>query len=254
MRLSRLHVDAELRPGATVDLSAEAASYLARVLRLRPDDPLVVFDGRGGEYDGTVVSVTRAGVRLAVGEHRAVERESPLAVTLGLGVSRGERMDYGLQKATELGVQEVVPLLTARCVVQLDTERSASRLGHWRRVVASACEQCGRNRLPRVGAPQTLDGWLARPPAGLRLVLSPSAPLALRDLDLPQGPVTLLVGPEGGLAPAELTLAVRAGFTPLRLGPRVLRTETAVVAALSALGACWGDLGGGTPGPPPRDA
>jgi 16S rRNA (uracil1498-N3)-methyltransferase len=244
VRVSRLHVDTELTAGAELALRGERARYLGKVLRARPGDRLVLFDGRGGEFEATVIGLARERVDLAIGVRREVDRESPLAVTLGLGISRGERMDYALQKATELGVAAIVPLLTERCVVQLDAERAAGRAAHWGGVIASACEQCGRNRVPVLAPVSGLTEWLAVGPGGLRLVLSPAADAALGDLAPPRAGLTLLIGPEGGLEPAELALAARAGFRALRLGPRVLRTETAVVAALAAIQACWGDLAG----------
>ena len=244
MRVSRLFLDGDLSPGRVIGLPPEAANYVGRVLRLRSGDPVTLFNGRGGEWEARVGEGSRGHFVVEVGEHRARESESPLAVTLGLGISRGERMDFGLQKAVELGVAEVVLLVTERCVVQLDAERALSRRAHWHRVMASACEQCGRNRLPRLGEVAGVADWLGAAGSGARLVLSPVAEAALSDLPRPQGTVTLLIGPEGGLAPAELALAAHWGFTPLRLGPRILRTETAVVAALAALQACWGDLAG----------
>ena len=261
MRISRVYIEADLATGRVLELSPEAAAYVGRVLRLRSGDPLVLFNGHGGEFEAMVGAGSRGRFLVEVGAHRDLERESPLAITLGLGVSRGERMDYGLQKAVELGVAEVVPLLTERCVVQLDRERAVTRLTHWRRVMASACEQCGRNRVPRLGEITGIADWLETVAAVRRLVLSPVAATALADLPPPEGPVVLLVGPEGGLAPVEVALAERAGFTPLRLGPRVLRTETAVVAALAAIQGRWGDLGrgsgaggpGGLPVLPPAD-
>ena len=245
MRVSRLHVDGTLVPGTRIELGGERAGYLGRVLRARPGDRLVLFDGQGGELEATVTAVARERVAVAVGLRREVDRESPLAVTLGIGISRGERMDYALQKSTELGVAAVVPLLTERCVVQLDRERAASRLAHWTKVLIGACEQCGRSRLPALAPVTGLSDWLAGRVSGLRLVLSPEADTNLADLTPPEGELTLLIGPEGGLEPAEIALAARAGFRALRLGPRILRSETAVVAALAAIQARWGDLGGG---------
>ncbi len=243
MRISRLFLDVDLSPGRVIELPPETANYVGRVLRLRTGDPVVLFNGGGGEWEALVGEGSRGRFVVEVGAHRDRESESPLAVTLGLGISRGERMDYGLQKAVELGVSEVVPLVTERCVVQLDAERSVSRRSHWRRVMASACEQCGRNRLPRLGEVTGIADWLMAAGEGRRVVLSPSGAASLTDLPPPEGRVTLLIGPEGGLAPAELALAGHRGFTPLRLGPRILRTETAVVAALAAIQTVWGDLG-----------
>jgi 16S rRNA (uracil1498-N3)-methyltransferase len=249
MRLTRLYLETALAPGRVVDLPEDAATHVARVLRGRPGDPLIVFDGRGGEFEGVLSRVARGRVAVAVGVHRPVDRESPLPVTLGIGISRGERMDYGLQKATELGVTRIVPLIAERCVVQLDPERAVARLAHWRRVVVSACEQCGRNRIPDLTPVRPVADWVGEEAGEPRLVLSPEGEASLASLARPTGAVTLLIGPEGGLAPAELALAVRGGFTPVRLGPRILRTETAVVAALAAIQACWGDLGGPPAGP-----
>jgi 16S rRNA (uracil1498-N3)-methyltransferase len=183
---------------------------------------------------------------LNVGAPRAVDRESPLAVTLAQGMSSGERMDYTVQKAIELGAAGIRPLATSRSVVRLDAERAQKRIAHWQAVVIAACEQCGRNSVPQVLPVMNYYDWLAHEvgeQAGtLRVLLSPSAPTALRDLPRPAGSATLLAGPEGGLSPQEERDAQTAGFTPVRLGPRVLRTETAALAALSAMQTLWGDF------------
>ena len=248
MRISRVYIEADLATGRVLELSPEAAAYVGRVLRLRSGDPLVLFNGHGGEFEAMVGAGSRGRFLVEVGAHRDLERESPLAITLGLGVSRGERMDYGLQKAVELGVAEVVPLLTERCVVQLDRERAVTRLTHWRRVMASACEQCGRSLLPVVEPALELPRYLAGPRGGSRrMVLSPTAAasvaaIAERLVGNAAG-VELLIGPEGGLEAAEVAAAVNAGFEPASLGPRVLRTETAGIAALALLQALAGDLG-----------
>jgi 16S rRNA (uracil1498-N3)-methyltransferase len=243
VRLSRIFLEADLSPGRVLELPPETATYVGRVLRLRTGDPVILFNGRGGEFEALVGEGSRGRFVVEVGRHHDAERESPLAVTLGLGIARGERMDYGLQKAVELGVAAIVPLLTERCVVHLEPDRAASRLGHWRRVIASACEQCGRNRLPALAPVTPVGDWLTRLEGGCRLVLSPQGDASLGALAAPAGAVAVLIGPEGGLAPAELALARAARFTALRLGPRTLRTETAVVAALTAIQTVWGDLG-----------
>ncbi|MCC7412682.1 MAG: 16S rRNA (uracil(1498)-N(3))-methyltransferase [Gammaproteobacteria bacterium] len=242
MRVPRFHVAGPLTAGAGVDLHATAGAHLARVLRARVGSPVVLFDGRGGEYEARIASIGKRVVHCQVGRFVDVDRESALDLTLAQGISRGERMDYTLQKAVELGVARIVPLATARSTVRLDAARSASRLQHWRGVVVSACEQCGRCRVPPVRAPAALADWLADDRPALRLVLRAEAPRTLAQLPPPAGPVTVLIGPEGGLAPEEIDAAGAAGYTPVRLGPRILRTETAAVVALAALQALWGDL------------
>ncbi len=243
MRTSRVYVDQPLAAHASVRIDGPAAGHLVRVLRLAAGDALTVFSGRGGEYPARVREAGRDYAIVELGEQRAVERESPLAVTLAQGVSRGERMDFVVQKATELGVRRIVPLLTERTVVRFDARQSEARLRHWRSIAVGACEQCGRNALPQIEAPADLADFLSRPDAqSRRIMLSPDGDTALRDLDRAAAGVTLLVGPEGGLSAAERQAAVRAGFRALRLGPRVLRTETAALAALVAVQLWLGDL------------
>lgn len=254
MRLNRVFIDEPLAPDAVVRVGGPAANHIARVLRLRAGDVLTAFDGRGGEYAARIESLRKDTVLVAVGAHRAVERESALAITLAQGVSRGERMDLVVQKATELGVQRIVPLLTERSVVRLDAKQADAKLRHWRAIAIAACEQCGRNAVPEVAAPQRLDALLAQstvqPPTrseqpradGMqRVVLSPSGTLRAREL-VAGAPVMVLIGPEGGLSEAEIASAVRADFRELRLGPRILRTETAALAALAVLQLQLGDL------------
>lgn len=243
MRLSRVYCEAALEPGAEVALPASAANHVARVLRLRTGAPVVAFDGSGRDYHCEVVAIDGSRVRVRVGEAAEVRRESPLAVTLVQAVSRGERMDLTLQKATELGVRAIVPVFSARSVVRLDERQAAARLRHWQAVVVSACEQSGRSMLPRVHAPLDLAHYLADAPhGGLRLVPSPGASDSLAGLSEAPTRAELLVGPEGGFDGGELLAAESAGFKPVRLGPRVLRTETAGIVALAVLQALWGDL------------
>jgi 16S rRNA (uracil1498-N3)-methyltransferase len=243
VRLSRVYCEAALEPGAEVALPASAANHVARVLRLRTGAPVVAFDGSGRDYHCEVVAIDGSRVRVRVGEAAEVRRESPLAVTLVQAVSRGERMDLTLQKATELGVRAIVPVFSARSVVRLDERQAAARLRHWQAVVVSACEQSGRSMLPRVHAPLDLAHYLADAPhGGLRLVPSPGASDSLAGLSEAPTRAELLVGPEGGFDGGELLAAESAGFKPVRLGPRVLRTETAGIVALAVLQALWGDL------------
>lgn len=243
----RVYVAQPLTGGTLCTLEGAAARHIRLVLRLRVGDALVLFDGRGGEYDGRLDSFGREEARVAIGAHRAIERESPLAITLLQGISRGERMDLVVQKATELGVAGIVPVAAERSVVRLDERQAGRRLEHWRSIAAAACEQCGRNRLPAIERPQTLDEALqGRAPGGARLMLHAEGVAALSPEALRGSPAAaLLIGPEGGLTEAERTLAERHGFTACRFGPRVLRTETAALAAVAVLQAAAGDLLGG---------
>jgi len=245
----RAYVDASLAAGAELELAATVANHVVRVLRLRPGGALTLFDGRGGEYPATLLSAAARGARVRLGAHLAVERESPLRLTLLQGIARGERMDLIVQKATELGAARLVPLACARSVVRLDAQQAARRLEHWRGIAIAACEQCGRNRLPHIDAVTDFARIADRVRAvaldpGPRLLLDPQASRPLAAAVAPgTETASLLVGPEGGFDPRELDLARSAGFEPVRLGPRVLRTETAPLAALAALQTVAGDLG-----------
>ena len=245
MRLRRVYVPDPLVAGASVWVADSAANHITRVLRLARGAALTVFDGRGGEYDATIAELRKDRVRLGVGDWRGIERESPLCMTLAQGVARGERMDLVVQKATELGVSAIVPVLTERTVVRLTAAAAEQRLRHWRAVAIAACEQCGRNALPEISAPVDFADLLAAhaaASAATRLVLSPAGGLRVRDLRPAGTGVTLLIGPEGGLAEAEHEAALAAGFLALNLGPRILRTETAALAALAAIQQQHGDL------------
>lgn len=239
---TRIHIADALAVDVRLELPEGAARHVGQVLRMRPGELLTLFNGAGGEYDAVIEAVERRSVRVRVESFREVERESRLALVLAQCVSKGERMDYTVQKAVELGASAIVPLLSARSVVKLDGERWEKKLEHWRGVVLSACEQSGRTRIPHLHPLQRLDAWLATAASGTRLVLAPGGHHALKELP-PATEATLLVGPEGGLDDKEIALAVHRGFTAIGLGPRVLRTETAGVAALAALQALWGDLG-----------
>lgn len=242
--LSRIHVNATLAPGANIALPDAAAHHLSRVLRAAVDDHVTVFDD-GVEYEAVITHIDRHGVTVKLGAGAAVGRESPLPCTLVQAISSGDRMDYTLQKAVELGVHAIRPIYSERSVVRLDEKRSATRLAHWRQVAAAACEQCGRNSVPAVAAPESLIDWFAglgALPAGeLRVLMSPRAAHRLADFAQPTA-VTLLAGPEGGFTEVEVELALARGFSAMRLGPRTLRTETAALAALAAVNTLWGDF------------
>jgi 16S rRNA (uracil1498-N3)-methyltransferase len=238
VRTTRLFVDAELSPRATVELPEAAAHHAARVLRLAAGDRVVLFDGRGGEYEATLAMPGRGRVVAETGAWRELERESPLGVTLVQAVSSGERMDFTIQKAVELGVAAIHPVFSERSIVRLAGEREAKKLAHWRRIAIAACEQCGRNRVPPVAEPVALERY--RAPEGAKILLAPSATRRLAELA--RGPLTLAAGPEGGFGEEEEAQLQRAGFVAASLGPRILRTETAALAALAALNALAGDF------------
>jgi 16S rRNA (uracil1498-N3)-methyltransferase len=243
MRLNRIFCDGPLASGAELALPAAGAYHVARVLRMREGAPLSVFDGSGQEFRAEIARVRGDEVAIKLGEPLSGTTESPLKITLIQGVSRSERMDWTLQKATELGVAAIAPVLTARSVVRLDEQQAQKKQTHWRGIVIASCEQCGRSKIPSVAAPVSLKDYFATAQkTGLRLVLSPSAPGSLAGLTSLPNKVELLIGPEGGLDDEELQAAQKAGFTAVRLGPRVLRTETAAVVALTVLQALWGDL------------
>ena len=244
MQVPRLHVDLPLAAGRRITLPETAGHHVARVLRLAAGDALTVFDGRGGEYPATLVRVSRAAVEVDLGAHDPVDRESALAVELGQGICKGDRMDLVVQKATELGVRTIRPVVCERTVVKLDAARAERRMAHWRAIAVHAAQQSGRTRVPEVAGVEDVGAWLSRAGTGPAFVLSPRAGASLSDLapPAPGEPVRLLVGPEGGLSPREVERAGAAGFKGLRLGPRVLRTETAALVALAALQARWGDL------------
>lgn len=238
MRLSRFFVDAPLTLGQHA-LPEAQAHYISRVLRLGVGAAVQLFDGSGTEYRGEVIEAGKKAVCVALHEQIPGLDESPLRVHIGQGLSRGERMDWAIQKATELGVAEITPIVSSRCEVRLKDERTDKRMSHWRQVAISACEQCGRSVLPVIHPPLALEDWLKHSAAELKLVLHPVAE-SLTSHHKPRS-LAFLIGPEGGLSDSEVGLALAAGFHAARLGPRVLRTETAPVVALSVAQHLWGD-------------
>ncbi|MCM2972652.1 16S rRNA (uracil(1498)-N(3))-methyltransferase [Larsenimonas suaedae] len=238
---TRLYVDQALPLGQRLSLPEGPARHLATVLRARVDESVRLFDGHGREVEARVTAITRKQVEVEIERECSPTPESPLEVHLGQAISKGDRMDYAIQKAVELGVSEITPLYTERGDVRLKGERAAKKLAHWRGVALSACEQCGRARVPTLHEPCALEDWLSMREEPLRLVLHPGKP-GWKDPPEPPEAVSVLIGPEGGLGEAEVERAGHHGFQPLGLGPRVLRTETAPVVALTLLQARYGDL------------
>lgn len=238
----RFYLDQTLAPGARFSLPPGPARHAARALRLSVDDVVTLFNGQGGEFTARIERILKDEVAVNVTGHTDIERESRLRVMLAQGISSGERMDYTLQKAVELGVAAIQPIAARRSVVKLAGERADRRVAHWQGVVASACEQSGRNQVPAVAAPLTLTGWLGQRTEGRLLYLSPLAEARLADLPAPTAMDCLVAGPEGGFEADEIAALHAAGAIPVRLGPRVLRTETAALAALAAMQTLWGDF------------
>ena len=248
MREPRFFVDADLARLFSGDrrlaLGPNATRHAAAVLRLKAGAALRVFDGRGGEYRARLVAARRGDVLVELVEPVQGVAESPLPIILALGISRGDRMDLAVQKSVELGVARIVPLWTARGVVRPNPRKTEDRLARWRRVAEGACEQCGRGAVPAFESPHLLDDWLdRRPREGVAIRLAGESGLAFASIRSPEPPITLLVGPEGGLDPREAVRATESGFVAVRLGPRIMRTETAAVAAVAAAQLLWGDLG-----------
>jgi 16S rRNA (uracil1498-N3)-methyltransferase len=241
MRIPRIYTPQKIAPHTDINLDTQAANHIASVLRMQTGEHLFLFNGDGGHFETTITHVAKKQVAVHVREHRTSQNESPLRIYIGQGLSRGDRMDYAIQKATELGVSEITPLFTTRSEVKLDTERSTKRQQHWQQVTISACEQCGRDVIPVVNAPVSLSDFVIHVKADLKLVLHHDSPSQLRNLPKPVS-IALLIGPEGGLTEEEIALATQHGFVTTQLGPRVLRTETAPVVALSVLNTLWGDM------------
>ncbi len=241
MRIPRIFTSQPLDGNAELELEERAAHYLLKVLRMEAGRELVLFNGQGGEFPAVIAEKTKSRVIVKTGDKQEINRESPLDTHLGIGISRGERMDWVLQKATELGVTAITPLFSERTEVKLNGDRLDKRVQHWQNILISACEQCQRNVLPVLHPPRQLNEFLADDRAEQRFVLHHRAETRLADLP-PPASASLLIGPEGGLSVDEIALAAQYNFTPLKLGERVLRTETAPVAALAIMQHLWGDL------------
>lgn len=240
--MTRLYVDTPLSPDIELSLPEDAAHHLVRVLRATTGDRITLFNGHGGEYEAELIEAGKREARVRLLSFQSDDRSSPLHTHLGQVMSRGERMDYAIQKATELGVSEITPLTSERCELKLRGEdRADKKLEHWRRIAIAACEQSGRNRLPLINSPLPLDEWQQQVEADLKLVLAPAVSETLADTLSPRR-IALLIGPEGGLSEREIAAACQRGFHPWQIGPRVMRTETAPVAALAILQLRFGDF------------
>ena len=243
MSTPRFYFPTKLAPGTIVTLPENAAIHACRALRLQVGDAAILFNGDGNNYGCELLSIKKNAVTAKIKTLSRVDNESPLKITLSQAISSGDRMDFTIQKAVEMGVSVIQPISSQRSVVKLTDERAAKRREHWQNVVISACEQSGRALLPEVNAPLTLANWLgAAPVFAARIMLSPSAALTFQELPVPQGKICLLIGAEGGLTPEETDLAASRNFIPVRLGKRILRTETAALAALAAMQTLWGDF------------
>ncbi|PIE20879.1 MAG: 16S rRNA (uracil(1498)-N(3))-methyltransferase [Neptuniibacter caesariensis] len=242
MRTPRFYDPQPLSTGLDIQLSDSVVQHVSRVLRMRSGEHLILFNGDGKEYLAALGQVDKRKAYAHIFEQRSPRSESPLAVHIGQTLSRGERMDFAVQKSTEMGMSHMTPLFSKRCEVKLPPERQGKRVNHWQQIAISACEQSGRVVPPSIALPETLVNWVARQDAELKLVLHHHSEVSLQRMTPPTS-TALLIGPEGGLTDEEVELAQAHGFKPLTLGPRVMRTETAPVAALTLLNYLWGDLG-----------
>ena len=241
MRVTRVHCGASLAGQSGAELEGAAANHVSRVLRLRTGAPITLFNGDGWDYPATITALDKGRVKVALHERVPARSESPLLLTLVQGVARGERMDLVIQKSTELGVSRIVPVLCERSVMRLDAGQAERKLEHWRAIAAGAAEQSGRARVPAIDTPLPIAEWLGRAStAPCRMLLQPDSDSALAEVRSAEA--ELLIGPEGGLTDSEIALARTAGFAPRALGPRILRTETAAIAAIAILQAACGDL------------
>ena len=241
MRSTRIYYPHALQIGQTVSLIDQAANHLRNVLRAEIDDVCVLFNGDGYEYQAKIIALNKKDVQVQITDNILCLRQSPLIIHLGQGISRGERMDWVIQKSTELGVCEITPLITERCNVRLDNERWEKKRQHWQAVAMSACEQSGRTDRVTIHMPQLLNTWLQPPFTGMRIMLDPQANKNIKELATPTA-IQLLIGSEGGLSDNEIQHATTAGFVGIQLGPRILRSETAPLAAISILQNLFGDL------------
>lgn len=242
MRISRFYTPLPLQVDDEIELDPQLSHYINNVLRLKPSDPLVLFNGDGNEYSADVLSVSKKQVIAIVNSQLAMRSESPLKIHLAQGVSKGDRMDFALQKSVELGVSEITPVITERCAVKLSSERWQKKHEQWLKIIISACEQSGRNVLPTLHQPIALNKWLGQSTEQQKVMLTPGSQQYMSSLQRPVQGFRLLIGPEGGLSEQEVYTCEQTGFESVNLGPRILRTETAALASISILQALFGDL------------
>lgn len=242
MRIPRIYHPSPLIVDQQVELAPDAVNHLVNVLRLKPGHPIVLFNGDGNEYSAELLTIEKRKACASVDAKLSISVESPLAIHLGQGISRGDRMELVMQKAVELGVTDITPLITERCGVKLNEQRWQKKLQQWQKIIISACEQCGRNSLPTLHPATQFNDWVNHSTQQLRLTLHPRAEKSIRHLSVPPQGVRLLIGPEGGFSDGEIYTTEEAGFQTVQLGPRVLRTETAALATITALQAMYGDL------------
>ena len=242
MRIPRVYQDAALINGQNLSLSVETAHHLINVLRMKQGQMIYIFNGQGGYFEATIKLITKRQIEIIIGEYHDVENESQLYITLAQGISRGQRMDYTLQKAVELGVSRIVPIMCQYGNVKLDKQQQQKRIDHWQKIIIGACEQSGRNRLPLLNIPVNFTDWINEESSGLKILLHPSRENSLDMYQPKNNHIILLAGPEGGFSDPEVESAIKCGFNPVTLGPRVLRTETIALAAITASQVLWGDM------------
>lgn len=242
MRISRIYINNNLEEGTETELTGETAHYAANVLRMQYGQPLIVFNGKGGQYSAEISGIKKSKIVIKVKEHQPVERESNMDITLVQGISRSQRMDYAVQKSVELGVTKIVPVITDFCNMQINNKHNEKKYNHWNKIIINACEQCGRNTLPVLENIMDISNWLEVDKNALKIILHPDRGGRIPGVNGQVDSITLLAGPEGGFSQKEFEQALQSGYQPVKLGPRILRTETASIAAISACQAIWGDL------------
>jgi 16S rRNA (uracil1498-N3)-methyltransferase len=240
--MTRIYINQKLPIDSIIELDNAAANHVINVLRMNIGEQIILFNGDGKEYSANITEISKKKINLKILDAIEKNLESPLKIHLGQGIAKGEKMDLIIQKAVELGVTEITPLITARCNVHFKADRLEKKIEHWQKVVISACEQCGRNFIPTINPPQKIADWIGNNQSDLALILSPYAEQSLANLAAKPTNISILIGPEGGLTAEEVELAKRYNFLAVKLGPRILRTETAGLVVLSILQAKWGDL------------